>query len=151
MRFAPTRSRSRSIRTWNNSMRRTRDVTLRGLSLPWGFVLDRDLCRDALPLDHHGETVILIHDPFDVTDQVVRHDGELKRIVPHQSKLGNRDVDRPVVALDLVLFFIFFEIVLVPMYFMIGIWGDKAPRKVPGFARAVSPFTSGEATARGAA
>jgi hypothetical protein len=57
------------------------------------FVLDRDLCRDALPLDHYGETVILIHDPFDVTDQVVRHDGELKRIVPHQSKLGNRDVD----------------------------------------------------------
>ncbi len=39
------------------------------------------------------------------------------------------------VALDLVLFFIFFEIVLVPMYFMIGIWGDKTPRKVPGFAR----------------
>jgi NADH-quinone oxidoreductase subunit M len=27
------------------------------------------------------------------------------------------------VALDLILFFIFFEIVLVPMYFMIGIWG----------------------------
>ncbi len=38
------------------------------------------------------------------------------------------------VALDLVLFFIFFEIVLLPMYFMIGIWGDKAPRKVPGFS-----------------
>ncbi|MFB3051211.1 MAG: NADH-quinone oxidoreductase subunit M, partial [Acidimicrobiia bacterium] len=35
------------------------------------------------------------------------------------------------VALDLVLFFIFFEIVLLPMYFMIGIWGDKTPRKVP--------------------
>ena len=31
------------------------------------------------------------------------------------------------VALDLVLFFIFFEIVLLPMYFMIGIWGDKSP------------------------
>ena len=31
------------------------------------------------------------------------------------------------VALDLILFFIFFEIVLVPMYFMIGIWGG--PRK----------------------
>ncbi len=39
------------------------------------------------------------------------------------------------VALDLVLFFVFFEIVLLPMYFMIGIWGDKAPRKVPGFAK----------------
>jgi NADH-quinone oxidoreductase subunit M len=39
------------------------------------------------------------------------------------------------VALDLVLFFIFFEIVLLPMYFMIGIWGDKSPRKVPGFSR----------------
>jgi NADH-quinone oxidoreductase subunit M len=31
------------------------------------------------------------------------------------------------VALDLVLFFIFFELVLVPMYFMIGIWGG--PRR----------------------
>jgi NADH-quinone oxidoreductase subunit M len=39
------------------------------------------------------------------------------------------------VALDLVLFFIFFEIVLLPMYFMIGIWGDKSPRKIPGFAK----------------
>jgi NADH-quinone oxidoreductase subunit M len=39
-------------------------------------------------------------------------------------------------ALDLVLFFIFFEIVLLPMYFLIGIWGDKAVRKIPGFARA---------------
>ncbi len=38
-------------------------------------------------------------------------------------------------ALDLVLFFIFFEIVLLPMYFMIGIWGDKTARKIPGFAR----------------
>jgi NADH-quinone oxidoreductase subunit M len=38
-------------------------------------------------------------------------------------------------ALDLVLFFIFFELVLLPMYFMIGIWGDKAPKRIPGFAR----------------
>jgi NADH-quinone oxidoreductase subunit M len=37
------------------------------------------------------------------------------------------------VALDLVLFFIFFEIVLLPMYFMIGIWGDKSMRTIPGF------------------
>jgi NADH-quinone oxidoreductase subunit M len=41
------------------------------------------------------------------------------------------------VALDLVLFFIFFEIVLLPMYFMIGIWGDRTPRKIPGFGREV--------------
>jgi NADH-quinone oxidoreductase subunit M len=41
------------------------------------------------------------------------------------------------VALDLVLFFIFFEIVLLPMYFMIGIWGDRSIRKIPGFAREV--------------
>ena len=27
------------------------------------------------------------------------------------------------IALDLILFFIFWEVVLVPMYFMIGIWG----------------------------
>jgi NADH-quinone oxidoreductase subunit M len=39
------------------------------------------------------------------------------------------------VALDLVLFFIFFEVVLLPMYFMIGIWGDKTPRSIPGFRK----------------
>ncbi|MEX2322789.1 MAG: NADH-quinone oxidoreductase subunit M [Acidimicrobiia bacterium] len=41
------------------------------------------------------------------------------------------------VALDLVLFFIFFEVVLLPMYFMIGIWGDKTKIKLPGFRREV--------------
>ena len=41
------------------------------------------------------------------------------------------------VALDLVLFFIFFEVVLLPMYFMIGIWGDRSPRTIPGFGREV--------------
>ena len=40
-------------------------------------------------------------------------------------------------ALDLVLFFIFFEVVLLPMYFMIGIWGDRSPRKIPGYGREV--------------
>ncbi|MDH5373573.1 MAG: NADH-quinone oxidoreductase subunit M [Acidimicrobiia bacterium] len=42
------------------------------------------------------------------------------------------------VALDLVLFFIFFEIVLLPMYFMIGIWGDKSDRVLPVFGKQVS-------------
>jgi NADH-quinone oxidoreductase subunit M len=41
------------------------------------------------------------------------------------------------VALDLVLFFIFFELVLVPMYFMIGIWGDRNQMRLPGFKRPV--------------
>ncbi|GMQ94006.1 MAG: NADH-quinone oxidoreductase subunit M [Acidimicrobiia bacterium] len=35
------------------------------------------------------------------------------------------------VALDLVLFFVFFEVVLLPMYFMIGIWGDRGITEVP--------------------
>jgi NADH-quinone oxidoreductase subunit M len=35
------------------------------------------------------------------------------------------------VALDLILFFVFFEVVLLPMYFMIGIWGDTGIREVP--------------------
>ena len=42
------------------------------------------------------------------------------------------------VALDLVLFFIFFELVLLPMYFMIGIWGDKSERQLPVFGKTVS-------------
>jgi NADH-quinone oxidoreductase subunit M len=41
------------------------------------------------------------------------------------------------VALDLVLFFVFFELVLLPMYFMIGIWGDRARIRLPGFKREV--------------
>jgi NADH-quinone oxidoreductase subunit M len=41
------------------------------------------------------------------------------------------------VALDLILFFVFFEIVLLPMYFMIGIWGDRAMIRLPGFKREV--------------
>lgn len=41
------------------------------------------------------------------------------------------------VALDLVLFFIFFELVLLPMYFMIGIWGDRSQRTLPVFGRKV--------------
>jgi NADH-quinone oxidoreductase subunit M len=41
------------------------------------------------------------------------------------------------VALDLILFFIFFEVVLLPMYFMIGIWGDRTKKRLPGFAREV--------------
>ncbi|VAW07685.1 NADH-ubiquinone oxidoreductase chain M [hydrothermal vent metagenome] len=32
------------------------------------------------------------------------------------------------IALDLVLFFVFFEIVLIPMFFMIGIWGSSNRR-----------------------
>ncbi|MFI9556010.1 NuoM family protein [Nonomuraea endophytica] len=31
-------------------------------------------------------------------------------------------------ALDLLLFFVFFEIVLIPMYFLIAVWGGKARR-----------------------
>jgi NADH-quinone oxidoreductase subunit M len=41
------------------------------------------------------------------------------------------------VALDLVLFFIFFELVLLPMYFMIGVWGDRTKIRLPGFKREV--------------
>ena len=35
------------------------------------------------------------------------------------------------VALDLILFFVFFEVVLLPMYFMIGIWGDRNEVRIP--------------------
>ncbi len=39
------------------------------------------------------------------------------------------------VALDLILFFVFFEVVLLPMYFMIGIWGDRNEVNLPVFNR----------------
>ena len=41
------------------------------------------------------------------------------------------------VALDLILFFVFFELVLLPMYFMIGIWGDREEVTLPVFNHVV--------------
>jgi NADH-quinone oxidoreductase subunit M len=41
-------------------------------------------------------------------------------------------------ALDLVLFFVFFETVLIPMWWVIAAWGD--PHDVPGNRRAASVF-----------
>ena len=41
-------------------------------------------------------------------------------------------------ALDLVLFFVFFELVLVPMWFVIADWGD--PHDAPGRRRAATVF-----------
>jgi NADH-quinone oxidoreductase subunit M len=41
-------------------------------------------------------------------------------------------------ALDLVLFFVFFELVLVPMWFVIADWGD--PHDAPGRRRAATTF-----------
>ena len=41
------------------------------------------------------------------------------------------------VALDLILFFVFFEVVLLPMYFMIGIWGDTNEVKLPVFKKVI--------------
>jgi len=38
------------------------------------------------------------------------------------------------VALDLVLFFVFFEVVLIPMYFLIAVWGG------PERSRAATKF-----------
>ncbi len=34
-------------------------------------------------------------------------------------------------ALDLFLFYVFWEAMLVPMYFIIGIWGGAATRSTP--------------------
>ena len=40
-------------------------------------------------------------------------------LVLHTGMLGS------FVAQDLILFFVFFEVVLLPMYFMIGVWGGE--------------------------
>ena len=41
-------------------------------------------------------------------------------------------------ALDLVLFFVFFEVVLIPMWFVIAVWGD--PHDEPAGGRAATRF-----------
>jgi hypothetical protein len=43
-----------------------------------GAILNRYLGRDALPLVHHGETVVLVNDPLDVPDEVLR--GRAERV-----------------------------------------------------------------------
>ena len=35
------------------------------------------------------------------------------------------------IAQDLILFFVFFEVVLLPMYFMIGVWGGPSSASTP--------------------
>ena len=40
-------------------------------------------------------------------------------LVLHTGMLGT------FVAQDLILFFVFFEVVLLPMYFLIGVWGGE--------------------------
>ena len=46
-------------------------------SLTPGIPVPRDVCRRSLTLGYYGETVVLVDDPLDVTDEVIRHDGEL--------------------------------------------------------------------------
>ena len=41
------------------------------------------------------------------------------------------------VEIDLILFFVFFELVLLPIYFIIGIWGDNKKISVSGLKREV--------------
>jgi len=61
---------------------------------------------------------------------------------PHNAKMFNAltlilatGMAGTFVALDLVLFFVFFEVVLLPMYFMIGIWGDRFEVEIPVLKR----------------
>ena len=46
-------------------------------SLTPGIPVPRDVRRRSLTLGYYGETVLLVEDPLDVTDEVIRHDGEL--------------------------------------------------------------------------
>ena len=46
-------------------------------SLTPGIPVPRDVCRRSLTLGYYGETIVLVDDPLDVTDEVIRHDGEL--------------------------------------------------------------------------
>ena len=41
-------------------------------------------------------------------------------------------------ALDMLVFFVFFELVLIPMWFVVADWGD--PHDVPGRRRAATRF-----------
>ena len=45
-------------------------------------------------------------------------------------------------ALDMVLFFVFFEVALIPMWFVIHTWGDAARRAGPAPGRRTGSWSS---------
>ena len=49
----------------------------------------------------------------------------LKDIHDRDAGAGNADARGVLVALDMVLFYLFFEAGLIPMFLIIGIWGGK--------------------------
>ncbi|MCH8277737.1 MAG: hypothetical protein IIC12_02245, partial [Proteobacteria bacterium] len=81
----------------------------------------------GLPLDREATTVSL---EFDTTQNPVTavqlSRGKAESALLFEITLLTQDVSR--MASDLLLFYIFFEFTLVPLYFLIGIWGGAQRR-----------------------
>ena len=56
---------------------RLRPPAEQGTGSATGISFPRHICRRPLTLGYDGEAVILVDDPLDVTDEVIRHDREL--------------------------------------------------------------------------
>jgi hypothetical protein len=67
--------------------------SLRVSSLVSRILVSRNVCRNSLTLGYDGETVVLVDDPLDVPDEVLRHHSELPRIHPDVPVLIQRDAD----------------------------------------------------------
>ena len=78
-------------------------LRLRVSSLASRILVPRNVCRNSLTLRYHGETVVLVDDPLDVPDEVLRHDSELPRIHPDVPVLIYGDCDYATAGLERAL------------------------------------------------
>ena len=76
----------------------------------------------SLPLiaAHAADLAAVHHLPLEPLPRAAQPEG-----VPHPHPGARDGMLGTFVAQDLILFFVFFEVVLLPMYFMIGVWGGE--------------------------
>ena len=105
--------------TWIESINSNYEIGIDGISLP------------LLLLSTFISVLAIIYS-FEHLPEPVNAKGMMSLILILETGMNGTFV-----ALDLILFFVFFELVLLPMYFMIGIWGDRTKRSVAGFKNEV--------------
>ena len=100
----PLRLRSEARPATLDSIRERAPQATEGLSaLPSRILVPRHVCRRSLTLGNDGETVVLVDDPLDVPDEVLRHDSELPRIHPDVPVLIHGDRDYATAGLERAL------------------------------------------------
>jgi len=110
-----------AVSHWDSAGMVVKDATVRWLSLP-GFAVQYEVGIDGLSLPLVLLTglllpIVLLGSWRGVTEHWAGYAGSL--LVLTTGILG------ALVALDLFVFYVFWELMLIPMYFVIGIWGGE--------------------------